>query len=124
MLTIQRHIASLPLSARPSRGERAGVRWVVQAVCGAAPTSPQPSPPRPGLSHMAVAPLSRIAGEGLGEGEECVDRSKTQPHPHPPIAGAMGPSLSRDAGEGHARPYAIALVVYRNAVDISTAMPY
>jgi len=45
--------------------------------------------------------LARLAGEG-GAKRRVRGRDGGNPkHPHPPIAGAMGPSLSRFAGEGH-----------------------
>jgi hypothetical protein len=53
---------------------------------------------------IAQNPLSRIAGEGRGKGEE--NPAQRPPDPHPPIAVATGPSLSRAAGEGSSKDIA------------------
>jgi precorrin-8X/cobalt-precorrin-8 methylmutase len=64
--------------------------WTLGVTAPRRPPSPQPSPPaergeRAGVRGAAV----KIAGAG---------------NPHPPIADAMGPSLSRHAGEGKTTP--------------------
>src|SRR5580704_45164 len=63
-----------------------------------APIVPSPIKPIFICVSRIREPLSRTAGEGA-ERSEAGEGGATK-DPHPPVAGATGPSLSRDAGEG------------------------